>query len=225
MLDRDVFADLAGYDAATVSNAIETFDVRPRTEGFTDATVRCMYPDLPPIAGRAITCRMENTAEGRGKTNRLPDVFDALRGLGDPAVIVCSFVGSDPERSCLIGDLIAAMFQRLGAVAVVTDCSARDLDVVRRRAPGFQIFARGTVASHGLATVVEVGEPVTVGGLEINPGDVIHGDQNGVVSVPEAIAASVAGAARGVLDREEAMQRRIHADPFDYEALRADFTH
>jgi hypothetical protein len=45
------------------------------------------------------------------------------------------------------------------------------------------------------------------------------------VLVPETIAASVANAARGVLDREEAMQRRIHADPLDYESLRADFIH
>lgn len=225
MLDHDGFADLARYDAATISNAIEAFDVRPRTEGFTDATIRCMYPDLPPIAGRAITCRVENSAEGRAKKDRLPDVLDTLRSMEVPAVVVCTYDGPDIERCCLTGDLIAAMWQRLGAVGIVTNCAARDLDVIRRRAPGFQVFARGAVASHGLVTIVEMGEPVTIGGLRVNTGDIIHGDNNGVVSVPEEVAASVPEAARAVLDREEALQRRIHAEVLDYEALRAVFTH
>jgi regulator of RNase E activity RraA len=225
MRDRDVFADLVRYDAATVSNAIESFDVRPRTEGFTDSTLRCMYPDLPPVAGRAVTCRLENSTASRSKPNRLPDLLDTVRSMTDPVVVVCAHVGADPDRSCLAGDLISAMLQRLGAVAAITDCAARDLDVVRRRAPGFQLFARGNVASHGAGTIVEVGQEVTMAGLRVRPGDILHADHNGVVSVPEGIAASVAAAAQGVLDLEEALQRRIHAASFDYEALRADFTH
>jgi 4-hydroxy-4-methyl-2-oxoglutarate aldolase len=225
MLDLDVFADLARYDAATVSNAIESFAVRPRTEGFTDLTVRCMYPDLPPIAGRAVTCRMESSSYSPNKPNKLPDLFDMVWGMTEPVVVVCSQVGPDPDRTCLAGDLVSAMLQRIGAVGIVTDCAARDLDVVRRRAPGFQIFARGIVASHGTGRIVEVGEVVTLGGLTVRSGDVLHGDHNGLVSVPEEIAAKVASAAQAVLDTEDRMQRRIHADPFEYESLRRDFTH
>jgi regulator of RNase E activity RraA len=225
MPDQDVFNDLWRYDSATVSNAIEVFDVRPRTEGFMDSTIRCLLPELPPIVGRAVTCRLENSTESRSKPNLLPDLFDLIWGMDDPAVVVCAHVGPDPERSCLAGDLVSAMLQRLGAVGIVTDVSARDLDVIRRRAPGFQLFARGFVASHGTARVVEVGHEITVAGLTVRPGDILHGDHNGVVSVPESIAASVAKAAQDVLDREDAMQRRIHAASFDYEGLRADFTH
>jgi 4-hydroxy-4-methyl-2-oxoglutarate aldolase len=225
MLDPDVFDDLRRYDSATVSNAIEAFNVRPRTEGFMDSTVRCLFPDLPPIVGRAVTCRLENSSESRSKPNLLPDLFDLIWEMNDPAVVVCAHVGPDPERSCLAGDLVSAMLQRLGAFGIVTNVSARDMDVIRRRAPGFQLFARGFVASHGTARVVEVGEEITVAGLSVRPSDILHADLNGVVAVPESIAASVAKAAQDVLDREDAMQRRIHAPEFDYEGLRADFTH
>ena len=80
MLDRDVFADLVRYDAATVSNAIESFDVRPRTEGFTDSTLQCMYPDLPPVAGRAVTCRLENSAVSREAPISLSKSSDRWQG-------------------------------------------------------------------------------------------------------------------------------------------------
>ena len=86
-------------------------------------------------------------------------------------------------------------------------------------------FSRGIVASHGTGRIVEVGEVVSIGGLTVRPGDVLHGDHNGVVSVPEEIAAKVGAAARIVLDTEDAMQRRIHAETLDYESLRRDFTH
>lgn len=225
MLDRDVFADLIRYDAATVSNAIESFNVRPRTDGFTDLTLRCMYPDLRPIAGVAVTCRMESSTEAPNKPNLLPDLFNRIQELDVPVIVVCAQTGPEPEKTCLAGDLVSAMLQRIGAVGIVTSCAARDLDIVRWRAPGFQIFARGNVASHGTGRIIEVGEPVTVAGLKITTGDILHGDHNGVVSVPEEIAPSVAVAAQAVLDREDAMQRRIHAADFDYESLRRDFTH
>ncbi|MFC3765366.1 RraA family protein [Tenggerimyces flavus] len=223
--DADVFADLIRYDSATISNAIETFGVRPRTDGFADSTIRCLYPDLAPIAGRAVTCRFENGPDTKSKPNLLPELFDIIHAMDEPVVVVCGHIGPDPARSCVVGDLMAAMLQRLGAVGLVTDCGARDLDVVRRRAPGFQVFARGTVASHGNGTVVEVGEVVTIGGLTVSTGDIVHGDHNGVVSVPERIAVSVPAAAQRVLDAEDTLQRRVHATRFDYEDLRKVFTH
>ncbi|HVV46947.1 MAG TPA: hypothetical protein VHC72_17165, partial [Bryobacteraceae bacterium] len=48
-------------DTCTVSNAIETFNVRMRNEGFIQAGVECMFPDLPPVAGYAVTARIRTT--------------------------------------------------------------------------------------------------------------------------------------------------------------------
>ena len=78
----------------------------------------------------------------------------------------------------------------------------RDLDGIRGRAPGFQVFSPGAVVSHGTGVKIEVGVPVTVGGLEVHPGDLLHADASGVVNVPLEIAESVARRAAEVIEEE-----------------------
>lgn len=78
---------------------------------------------------------------------------------------------------------MATFFTRLGAIGLVSDCAVRDLPEVR--ALGFHYFARGSVASHGNFRIVRSGLPVQVLGMEVNPGDILHGDENGLITVPE----------------------------------------
>ena len=53
---------LRGLDACTLANAIETFHERLRNEGFVDHTVRCLFPELPPMLGYAATLRIRGSA-------------------------------------------------------------------------------------------------------------------------------------------------------------------
>jgi 4-hydroxy-4-methyl-2-oxoglutarate aldolase len=221
----DLFTLLACYDSATISNAIESFDVRPRTEGFMDATVRCLYPGLPAVAGRAVTCVFENSDSSLSMENKLPILFDVVRALPDPAIVVCQYVGSDGARCSLVGDLVSAFLHKLGAIAIVTDSGARDIDMIQRRAPGFQVFASGVVASHGAGRVVDVGNPVSVGGLRVASGDILHADANGVVAVPSAVAEHLPAAAARVIESEDALQHLIRAEPLNYEKVRDSFAH
>jgi regulator of RNase E activity RraA len=101
-----------------------------------------------------------------------------------PVVVVIQNCGPDGLRSCCVGERISVRCQKLGAVGVVTDGGIRDLTGIRRRAPGFQIFAPGSVVSHGNCAFVEVGIPVSVAGLRIEPGDLLHGDESGLLTVP-----------------------------------------
>jgi regulator of RNase E activity RraA len=79
----------------------------------------------------------------------------------------------------------------------------RDLDEVR--ATGFHFFASCVLVSHAYVHLVEVGTPVTVGGLTVRPGDLLHGDQHGVISIPLEIARDIPKAAAQI----EAYERRI----------------
>src|SRR3982074_3134408 len=54
-LSEETLAALRRYDSPAVSNAIETFDVRPRDEGYANMDVRCMFPDLGVMVGYAAT--------------------------------------------------------------------------------------------------------------------------------------------------------------------------
>jgi regulator of RNase E activity RraA len=126
-----------------------------------------------------------------------------------PAIVVSSHVGHDRERGCFAGDVVASLFQRLGAVGIVTDSGFRDLEGIRRRAPGFQIFSPGCVASHGNVAVLEVGTCIEVGGTSVATGDLLHGDANGIVNVPLAAADRVASESAMILEREENLIQRI----------------
>jgi len=110
-------------------------------------------------------------------------------------------------------------FSRLGAVGAVTDGGIRDLVGMRRRAPGFQMFAAGAVPSAGVSIVVEVGLTVSICGLTIRPGELLHGDANGLITVPESIADQVAAEGRRVLEKEQKKVEFIMSDDFSLERL------
>jgi regulator of RNase E activity RraA len=101
---------------------------------------------------------------------------------------------------------------------MVTDGGVRDLAGVRQRAPGFQMFAPGVVVAHGVPTIVEVGVTVSICGLTIRPGDLLHGDPNGLVSIPLEIADRLAAQAEEVWRKESEMVEFIKSPAFTLES-------
>jgi regulator of RNase E activity RraA len=205
MIAPQVLEALRAFDSPTLSNAIEAFHVRDRCEGYASMEIRCQFPDLDPVIGYAVTAAADGTSPGTGKPNRLPDLLDLVAASPKPSIVVLHQVGPDPMRSCFTGDLICSAYRRLGAVGVVTDAGVRDLSGIRSRTPGFQVFSPGSISSHGNVTFVEIDVPVSVGGLLIEPGDLLHGDENGVLKIPIEIAESVLEEARAVRKKEQAL--------------------
>ena len=198
----DTLEALRQFDSATVSNAIEAFEVRDRTEGYTSRELRCQFPELPPMVGFAVTCTMDSTTPGPKRPSRRSEFFDAIAASPQPVVVVAQDVGPDRMKSCYFGDMVCAALQTLGAAGVVTDGGIRDVSGIGKNAPGLQVFAPGVVASHGNLVRLEINAPVTIGGLEVRPGDLLHGDENGIVKVPLDIAEAVAEQSRLVRERE-----------------------
>ncbi len=89
----------------------------------------------------------------------------------------------------------------------------RDLD--EARAIGFHFFAPAVTVSHGYARVEDVGGPVTVGGLTVAPGDLLHADKHGVLLIPHQIAASLPAAADRVVAAEQEFIGWISSPEFD----------
>jgi len=216
---------LRRFDSPTIANAIEAFGVRDRTVGHTGKDIECAYPNLGPMVGYAVTCTNDSTTGGPQRPSRFGDLIDALVAAPKPAVVVCQYVGSDRERGCLVGDLSASLYRRVGAVGVVTDSPNRDLPMIQKRAPGFHVFGYGTVSSHGNGVIFDVGVPVTVGGLHVRPGDLIHGDSDGVVTVPLEIADRVAEQAARVLELEQEIYDLVMDSGVPLEVVKAKFTH
>lgn len=217
-ISEQELAFLQGVDSPTISNAIEPFKVRDRTEGFIGGEVRALFPEMPPTVGVALTVTMTNTAgEIAGRENYWR-MYEALSQLPAPSVLVVQDISGAPSRCALAGEVMATMAMRVGAVGMVTDGGLRDVHEVRRL--GFGYFARYVVVSHGNFGVVDVGGPVTLDGQEVRTGDILHGDANGVVIVPRQVLEGLPEAVEEVRTRERAMMDFINSTEFTVAAAR-----
>jgi len=187
---------LRQIDSPTVSNAIEQLGVRPRLEGFAGWELRCAFPELGTMIGYAVTCTADSTTESRRDERGLLRLWEAVEASPRPSVIVIKDIGPERSRSCHMGEVMATTAKALGAVGCVSDGGLRDVTEVR--ALGFQYFCPGFVVSHGNPIICDVNVPVTLYGLALQPGDLMHGDVNGVLVIPGSIAEKVAEQARRV---------------------------
>ena len=198
---------LRRIDSPTIANAIETFKVRPRVAGYVGMDIKCIYPELPPMLGYAITCTVDSTTEGREGIG-FNELYKILQDAPKPAVIVMKDVGQDILHSCHAGEVMSTTMKRLGAVGILTDGGLRDVKEVKNLG-GFHYFCTGLVVSHGNPICVSVGDTVTISGMVVKPGDLLHGDVNGVVLIPDECAAEVAAAAVETWVREGEVMRNV----------------
>jgi 4-hydroxy-4-methyl-2-oxoglutarate aldolase len=120
------------------------------------------------------------------------------------------------EYNAIAGDFVAGMAQTLGLAGIVADGTIRDILGVKKL--NFPVFCKGTtVAAGGKAGIGEVNVPISCGGVPVNPGDIIIGDADGVVVVPQEQAQTVLQAA---MDKEHKDQERANSVLASAEAVR-----
>ena len=175
------------------------------------------------MVGRAFTCKVDTTTPGDTRPARVGELVELLSEADTPFVLVARHEGPDRGRGCVFGDMFCAVLDRLGGVGIVTDANGRDLAGIRRRTPDFHVFCGGWVVSHGYPAYLEFDTPVEVCGLEIAPGDLLHGDGSGLVSVPLEIAADVAARAEVVRGQEEEFFGFLQGNNFSLEELKHRF--
>ena len=188
LTDEDLVL-LSKYDTPTVCNVIELFDVRPRTEGYMDQRIVSCFPEMPPMVGFAATATFTGAAPKEDLSyGGLEQHVKSFAQLPGPAIVVFQDI-DQPMVAATFGEVMCTTYQRFGAKGLITSGSGRDLDQVR--SISFPVFTNGTICSHGYSRFPSIGETVQVGGITIEPGDLIHGDCNGVTTIPIAIARQV----------------------------------
>lgn len=211
---------LEELDTCTVSNAIEQFDVRTRNEGFINGScVRCFFPEIPPRSGYAVTARIRSSSTpiaGRCYYER-PEWWAYVASIPAPRFIVAEDVDHLPGLGALFGEIHANIGRALSCTAYITNGGIRDLPGVA--AAGLQVFAQHAAVSHAYAHVVEFGEPVEIGGLKISPGDLLHGDRHGVLSIPVSIANEIPAQAKEILSAEAGLIAYCRSENFSLEGL------
>jgi len=225
LLSPEELNALSKIDSPTVSNAIEAFDVRNPTGGYASMELRCQLPDLGAMVGYAITCTADSTSPAPRGPTKEAELFYAIQAAPRPAIVVIKDVGPNRLRSCHAGDVLCSIFQRLGVIGLVTDGGIRDLDNIKQRVPGFHVFTPGLVVSHGIPTFLEIGITVSVCGLTVQPGDLLHGDESGLLEIPPEIAGRVADQAKLVWEKESSLLEFVHSDEFCLEELKRRMYH
>ncbi|HEX4841354.1 MAG TPA: RraA family protein [bacterium] len=219
-LARPGIEALKHLSSPTVANAIETFKVRPREQGNLSTAIRALFPEMGPMVGYAVTgvirAEQEPVEGHRASTFAW---WDFIQTIPAPRVIVIHDLDDPRGQGAQWGEVQANIHRALGCVGVVTDGSVRDLAEVR--ALGFQFCAAHVSVSHANVHLVDFNLPVKIGGVWIYPGDLIHADQHGALTVPHAIADKIPQAAA----RIEADERRIidlcQSPKFSAEQLKA----
>jgi len=211
---------LRSLDTCTVSNAIETFGVRLRNTGFADSSIRCMFEDLPPMVGYAVTARLRSGSPPMqgGSYHDRSDWWQYVLQSPPPRIVVLEDVDRQPGLGAFVGDVHAAILRALGCVGYVTNGAVRELPGVRRL--GLHVFAGKVAVSHAYAHIFDFGSAIEVGGLGVNAGDLLHGDRHGLLLVPKLIAADIPAAAHKLRQSEERIIAFCESGDFSLEKLR-----
>jgi 4-hydroxy-4-methyl-2-oxoglutarate aldolase len=167
----DLIERLMGIDVSALSDADKTLPV-------VDPAVRAMIPDVR-MAGPAYTVVAED--------DHLP-VMAALADAEPGEVLVIATGGGS---SAVFGELFATEARRRGLAGIVADGFCRDLRGLR--GIGLPVFARGTTPRSGTTTSrAGPGATISCGGVEVSPGDIVFGDDDGVlIATADRIAAAL----------------------------------
>lgn len=212
---------LLSTDTPTVCNVIELFDVQPRNAGYMDASIKACTAIKKPMLGYAVTATFRSSsppASGLDVYSGLLKQIERFKTTNAPPVVVFQDL-DEPDVGATVGEVMCTVYQKFGATGLVTSGTVRDVDQVE--AIGFPMFGRGINPSHAWCQIVEVDLPVKVGGLTVQPGDLLHGDRNGVTSIPLEIAGPVARSCPGFLQLEEVLFKYLRQGQPTIEGFKA----
>lgn len=192
---------LAALSTPAVANAIDALDLRPKTGFATDPSIICQFREMASVVGYAATLTVSaDHADETGAAPHRHRYWEYLESLPKPIIVVVHDADDRKGQGAFLGEVNGTIHRGLGCIAAVTDGGYRD--VPELRALGLQVFAPFTVTSAGYMHIVDFGRPVRVGGLLVRPGDILHGDRHGLISVPPEAVDRIPDTAAAVRQKE-----------------------
>jgi 4-hydroxy-4-methyl-2-oxoglutarate aldolase len=217
MTAQQVLLALKDFDTPSITNVVATYPANPLCLGlynpwtenwYTDQTVRCMYPELGRTVGYAVTC-VYGLPDPSFKRLSFMDVIDALDASPKPTILALQqkFPPEIAGKVGLSGGNMTSAMKAVGCVGVVSNGPSRDLDEIRPMK--FQYLLSGVTPGHGDMAVYAVNVPVSVAGMDVSPGEIIHMDEDGAVKFPADKLEAVLTNVRALQIEETGRQSRL----------------
>lgn len=201
----DPMTRLAGFGTPSISNALESMGCDP-ADGYIDGTIRLLTEASKPFVGRAVTATMVSSAGGPEEPRvATEEYWRYVADRSGPTVAVVQDLAPVP-RGAMFGEVQGRLHQQMGVVGIVTNGPARDLGELG--AIGMPLLGAGGCVSHAHARFREIDVPVVVAGLQIHPGDVLHGDRHGIQRIPASVDL---GELADVAERIESLEADLFA--------------
>ncbi|MEY1554786.1 RraA family protein [Yoonia sp. R2331] len=215
---------LKSVDTPTVCNAIEVAQGKRGFNAFTRGTVLISEPE-GVIVGYASTAKIAAVAP----PSEAPEVIRTRRMAyykqmaEAPQPSICVIEDEDGENAigAFWGEVNTTIHKGFGMSGTLTNGVMRDLGDM---APDFPVIAGSVGPSHGFVHVTELNGPVTVFGMTVTPGDLIHADRHGAVVIPPEVVDDLAGAIRKMQDTEHLVLGPAREDGFDFAAFEVAWT-
>jgi regulator of RNase E activity RraA len=223
-----LIARMQTCDTPTICNAIEVAQGQRGFDGFTHRTTIWAGPPDARIVGFARTARIA----GRTPPSEPPEVirarrmsyFEAMNAGPRPGVAVIEDMDGEAAVGAWWGEVHAQVHQNVfGLCGAVTNGVVRDLGDLP---DGFPVLAGSVGPSHGFVHIREIGTPVTVFGMTVSDGDLIHADRHGAVCVPVDVVAHLSTALDRLFNAEAVVLDPLkegHVDYDTFKTLWADF--
>jgi len=222
-LGKDEIAFLESMDTPTVCNVIEIVAPERRGHGYTTRHLHCPFPDLPPRVGFAKTATMrarDPVPASEGYMQKRLDYLDYVASEPRPSWVVIQDLDEPAGYGAFWGEVQSNVHKALGCHGVVTNGCVRDIPMI---AAGFQMLAGSIAPSHAFVHVVDFGGEVTVHGMTVKSGDLLHADRHGAVVVPVAKIAAMRGALDLLSKREARIIEAARATNATVENIKAAF--
>ncbi len=190
--DQEMLEALREFDSPSITNVVATYPTNPLCLGlynpwtenwYTDTSIRCMYPELGPVVGYAVTC-VYGLPDPTYSRLSFMDVVDALDASPKPTILVLQqkFPPELAAKVGLSGGNMTSAMKAVGCVGCISNGPSRDIDEIRPMQ--FQYLLSGITPGHGATAVRAVNVPVSVAGMDVSPGEIVHMDENGAVKFP-----------------------------------------
>ncbi|CZF80741.1 hypothetical protein GCE9029_02171 [Grimontia celer] len=217
-MDKPLYKLLLSVDTPTVCNAIEVAQGQRGFDQYTRSTLLASDPESKAMVGYAKTAQIAAIEP----STLPPDEVKALRmqyykymSQGPfPSVTVIEDLDYPNAVGAFWGEINTNVHKGFGISGVLTNGVMRDLGDLP---DAFPVLAGSIGPSHAFVHIESIGEPVSVFGLTVNEGDLIHADRHGAVVIPKDIIPKLQDAIETLLRNEQIVLQAAKEEGFDFE--------